>query len=64
MFDQVWNIPLEKDEIISLYIDLNNRYDDLDPLMQKVARKVEGIIFSCFTISEIQQFESHFTGEP
>ena len=64
MFEQAWNIPLEKEEIISLYIHLNNRYDDLDPLMQKVARKVESVIFSQFTISEIQHFESNFTGEP
>ena len=64
MFGQVWDISLEKDELIALYIHLNNRYDELSPLMQGVARKVENTIFSNFTISEIELFESNNKGEP
>lgn len=52
-------LDLDNDELASLYfyIQLDDRCQK-DPLMEKLTLKMESLIFSRFSIDEIEQFRS------
>jgi len=58
------DIHLDKQEILSLYLHLTINYDKLDASLQDVARKIEGHVYSTFTIAEIAEINENNKGEP
>ncbi len=62
ILSEMGDILLEKEEILTLFLFFNEKFDALSPAMQSISRKLEEYVFSNFTISEIQNFENK--GEP
>lgn len=50
-------VELEKRELLSLFLHLTDRYDELDPVLQGLARRVEDQVYGAFTVSEIAEID-------
>lgn len=57
-------IELENDELATLffYIQQNEKYQN-DPLMDKLILKMEALIYSRFSIDEIETYRNRVQGE-
>jgi len=60
----ILNIELERQEVLLLFLHLTNRYETLDPPLQEISRKVEDLVYSNFTISEIAVVDGTDEGAP